>query len=503
MKQYILTIDQGTTSTRAILFDEKVNIIAMNQIEFRPICPQNGWVEQNPEEIWELVYQTIQNVIRQSHIDVSLIKAIGITNQRETTVIWDRFTGKPVYNAIVWQSRQSQSICENLIQQHKENEFLEKTGLIINPYFSASKIKWIFDHVEGVKERANQGKLQFGTIDTYLLWKLTKGSVHATDYSNASRTLLYNINTLEWDEALMQYFDVPMSMLPEVKPSSHIFGYATALSSIDPSFEKIPIASMIGDQQAALFGQCCFEAGSIKSTYGTGCFILMNTGTQRITSQKGLLTTIAWGLNGKIEYALEGSVFVAGSAIQWLRDGLEFFKTSSECEASTKDKQPSQGVYMVPAFVGLGTPYWDNDARGAIFGITRSTTKNHITAATIESIAYQAKDVMDVMQEESNYDIQYLGVDGGASVNNYMMQFQADLLNCKLVRPLCKETTALGATYLAGLSTGVFHSKEEIQHLHQVEQVFISRMDDSERKNRMKGWKTAIQATLQYKINNK
>lgn len=500
MKQYILTIDQGTTSTRAILFDQKVNIIAMNQIEFSPICPKSGWVEQNPEEIWELVYQTIQNVIRQSNIDVSFIKGIGITNQRETTVIWDRFTGKPVYNAIVWQSRQSQSICETLIQDNKESEFLEKTGLILNPYFSASKIKWIFDHIEGVKKRADQGELLFGTIDTYLLWKLTKGSVHATDYSNASRTLLYNINTLKWDESLMQYFDVPRSMLPEVMPSSHIFGYATALSNIDKCFENIPIASMIGDQQAALFGQCCFEAGSIKSTYGTGCFILMNTGTQRITSQKGLLTTIAWGLNGKIEYALEGSVFVAGSAIQWLRDGLEFFKTSSECEKSTRDNNPSQGVYMVPAFVGLGTPYWDNDARGAIFGITRSTTKNHITAATIESIAYQAKDVMDVMQEESNYDIQYLGVDGGASVNDYMMQFQADLLNCKLIRPLCKETTALGATYLAGLSTGVFHSKEEIQHLHQVEQVFVSRMSDNERKNRMMGWKTAIHATLQYKM---
>lgn len=500
MKQYILTIDQGTTSTRAILFDQKVNIIAMNQIEFSPICPKSGWVEQNPEEIWELVYQTIQNVIRQSNIDVSFIKGIGITNQRETTVIWDRFTGKPVYNAIVWQSRQSQSICETLIQDNKESEFLEKTGLILNPYFSASKIKWIFDHIEGVKKRADQGELLFGTIDTYLLWKLTKGSVHATDYSNASRTLLYNINTLKWDESLMQYFDVPRSMLPEVMPSSHIFGYATALSNIDKCFENIPIASMIGDQQAALFGQCCFEAGSIKSTYGTGCFILMNTGTQRITSQKGLLTTIAWGLNGKIEYALEGSVFVAGSAIQWLRDGLEFFKTSSECEKSTRDNNPSQGVYMVPAFVGLGTPYWDNDARGAIFGITRSTTKNHITAATIESIAYQAKDVMDVMQEESNYDIQYLGVDGGASVNDYMMQFQADLLNRKLIRPLCKETTALGATYLAGLSTGVFHSKEEIQHLHQVEQVFVSRMSDNERKNRMMGWKTAIHATLQYKM---
>ncbi|MCM1513933.1 MAG: glycerol kinase GlpK [Anaeroplasma bactoclasticum] len=501
MKQYILTIDQGTTSTRAILFDEKVNIIAMNQIEFNPICPNSGWVEQNPEEIWELVYQVIQNVIRQSNIDVTLIKGIGITNQRETTVIWDRSTGKPVYNAIVWQSRQSQSICESLIQNNKESEFLAKTGLVLNPYFSASKIKWIFDHVEGVKKRADQGELLFGTIDTYLLWKLTKGSVHATDYSNASRTLLYNINTLKWDESLMKYFDVPMSMLPEVKPSSHIFGYATALSSIDQSFEKVPIASMIGDQQAALFGQCCFEAGSIKSTYGTGCFILMNTGTQRISSQKGLLTTIAWGLDGKIEYALEGSVFVAGSAIQWLRDGLEFFKMSSECEKSTRDNNPSQGVYMVPAFVGLGTPYWDNDVRGAIFGLTRSTTKNHIIAATIESIAYQAKDVMDVMQEESNYDIQYLGVDGGASVNDYMMQFQADLLNCKLIRPLCKETTALGATYLAGLSTGVFHSREEIQHLHQVEQVFVSRMDNNERKNRMKGWKTAIQSTLQYKIN--
>lgn len=499
MGSYILTIDQGTTSTRAIIFDSKAKIVAMSQIEFTQICPENGWVEHNPEEIWELTCQTIQNVLNQSNILVKEIKGIGITNQRETTVLWNKQTGEPVYNAIVWQSRQSQAICEELIRKNKEKEFFEKTGLRINPYFSASKVKWIFDNVDGVRQKAETGEVLFGTIDTYLLWKLTNGMVHATDYSNASRTLIYNIKELKWDLELMKYFDISPAMLPKVYDSSHIFGYATALSKIDKDFVNVPIASLIGDQQAALFGQCCFDKGDCKSTYGTGCFILMNTGSEYIHSKSGLLTTIAWGIDGKIEYALEGSVFVAGSAIQWLRDGLEFFEKSSDCEKAIRGNNPSGDVYVVPAFVGLGTPYWDNDVRGAIFGITRATTKDHITVATIESIAYQAHDVMDVMRKESNCDIQYLGVDGGASVNDYMMQFQADLLNAKLIRPVCLEITALGATYLCGLATGVFHSIDEIRKLHQVEQVFMKRMSDKQRDEKLMGWKMAIHATMKYK----
>ena len=500
--KYILTIDQGTTSTRTILFNNKGEIICKSQMEFTQICPKNGWVEHNPEEIYELTVQTIKNVLNSSSIDIKKIKAIGITNQRETTVLWDKTTGKPVYNAIVWQSRQSLSICEELINSGKEEIFKEKTGLIINPYFSGSKIKWIFDYVKGVKERALNNEILFGTIDTYLLWKLTNGKVHATDYSNASRTLLINIKTLEWDDELCRYFDVPKCILPEVLPSSNVYGYALSLSKIDKYFENIPIASLIGDQQAALFGQCCFDLGDCKSTYGTGCFILMNTKDKIIKSQKGLLTTIAWGLNGKVEYALEGSVFVSGSVIQWLRDNMEFFENSNDCEKSVREKNPSNGVYFVPAFVGLGTPYWDNDARGAIFGLTRATTKNNITAAAIEASPYQAKAVMDAMIEEANHDILYLGVDGGASINNYMMQFQADLLNAKLIRPKCLETTALGACYLAGLATGVFESIDQIKKMHQVEQVFVRNISDEELYNRMNGWNQAISSTLSYKIKN-
>lgn len=498
-EKYILTIDQGTTSTRSIIFNQKANIIAQSQMEFTQICPKDGWVEHNPEEIWELTYQTIKNVINSSNINVKDIKAIGITNQRETTVLWNKKTGKPVYNAIVWQSRQSQQICEDLISKGKSKIFQEKTGLIINPYFSASKIKWIFNNVKGAKEAADKGEILFGTIDTYLLWKLTGKVVHATDYSNASRTLIYNINRLCWDSELMDYFDIPEQILPEVLPSSHIFGYATALSNIDPEFNKVPIASLIGDQQAALFGQCCFDEGCAKSTYGTGCFILMNTKDKLIHSKNGLLTTIAWGINNKIEYALEGSVFVSGSAIQWLRDGLEFFENSSDCEKAIRGSNPSGNIYLIPAFVGLGTPYWDNDARGAIFGITGATTKDHITVAAIEASAYQAKDVMDVMIEESGVNIQYLGVDGGASVNDYLMQFQANLLDAKLTRPKCKETTALGATYLAGLATGVFDSIESIKKLHQVEQIFVKNITEEEKNCRIRGWKKAVNATLQYK----
>lgn len=498
---YILTIDQGTTSTRTIIFDNQAKMVAKSQKEFTQICPKDGYVEHNPEEIWQLTKETIKEAIDIAKIDVINIKALGITNQRETTVLWNKITGQPVYNAIVWQSRQSQEICDELIAKGLENIIKDKTGLIINPYFSASKIKWIFDHVPKVKTEALKGNILFGTIDTYLLWKLTNGKVHATDYSNASRTLIYNIKELKWDEELLKYFDIPTNILPKVLPSSYLFGYATALEDINPLFSKIPIASLIGDQQAALFGQCCFDGGDAKSTYGTGCFILMNTKDKIIHSNKGLLTTIAWGLDNKVEYALEGSVLVAGSAIQWLRDNLNFFKITKDCEKFVKGPNPSQGIYFVPAFVGLGTPYWNNDARGTILGINRSTTKDHIIAATIEATPYQAKDVMDVMIEESGYDLRYLGVDGGASANNYMMQFQADLLNQKLIRPICQETTALGAAYLAGLATGIFKSKEQIKTLHQVECVFTSKITDEERMERINGWHNAIDATLQYKNN--
>ena len=497
--KYILTIDQGTTSTRTIIFDYRGTIVTKSQMEFSQICPKNGWVEHNPEEIWELTLQTIKNAINSINLKVTDIAAIGITNQRETTVLWNKKTGRAVYNAIVWQSRQSQEICDTLIERGLNDLFKKKTGLIINPYFSASKIKWIFDHVKTVQDDANKGDILFGTIDTYLLWKLTNGKVHATDYSNASRTLIYNIHTLEWDDELLKYFNIPKSILPKVLPSSHIYGFATALSSIDMGFNTIPIASLIGDQQSALFGQCCFDEGCTKSTYGTGCFILMNTKDRIIYSNKGLLTTIAWGLDGKVEYALEGSVFVSGSAIQWLRDGMEMFKNSSDCEKAIRGENPSGGIYFVPAFVGLGTPYWDNDVRGAIFGITRATTKDHITVAAIEASPYQAKDVMDVMIEESGFNIKYLGVDGGASVNDYMMQFQADLLDAKLIRPICQETTALGAMYLAGLAIGFYKSKEDIKKLHQVEKIFIRQIDEDKQKKLMHGWKTAIHATLKFK----
>lgn len=499
MKQYILTIDQGTTSTRAIIFNLNGGIVSLSQREFKQICPYNGWVEHNPEEIWEITYQTIRNVVNQSHILASEIKAIGITNQRETTVMWDKNTGKPIYNAIVWQSRQSQTICDELIDKGYIDLIKKKTGLIINPYFSASKIKWIFDHVPNALEEAKKGNILFGTIDTYLIWRLTNHKVHATDYSNASRTMLYNIYGLVWDKDILNILKIPENILPEVKPSSYLYGNAIGLTDIDLAFKDIPIASVIGDQQAALFGQCCFNKGDCKCTYGTGCFILMNTGDKPSNSQKGLLTTIAWGLNGKIEYALEGSVFVGGSVVQWLRDEMAFFKVSSDCEKYLIHDDPSNGVYFVPAFVGLGTPYWDNDARGAIYGLTRATTRENIIAAGLEGIAYQVNDVINVMQEEASTPIVYLGVDGGASVNDYMMQFQANLLDVKLMRSTCKETTAMGAAYLAGLTIGLYDSKANIAKLHQVEKVFLSNINETERRNKLSGWKKAIKATLEYK----
>lgn len=499
MKKYILTIDQGTTSTRSILFDKKANIISISQMEIEQICPNDGWVEHNPLEIWFKTYQTIENVIKQAKVSAKEIAGIAITNQRETTILWDKTSGTPIYNAVVWQSRQSQEICDKLIKDGYEKLILSKTGLVINSYFSGSKISWLLNNVEGAYDKAINGQIKFGTVDSYLLWNLTNGSVHATDYTNASRTMIYNIYDLCWDDELLNILDIPSAILPNVLDSNAIFGYATGLCEIDEDFKEVPIASIIGDQQASLFGQCCFEQGDAKNTYGTGCFMLMNTKEPIKNPTHGLLSTIAWGLDGKIEYALEGSVFIAGAGVQWLRDKMEFFVESKDCEKALKVKNPSGGIYIVPAFVGLGTPYWDSDARGAIFGITRTTTKDNITAATIEAIAYQTKDVLDVMEQSSNVKIRTMGVDGGACVNSYLMQFQADLLNITLKRPICKETTALGATYICGLKVGLFTSKEEVIGLHLIDSMFTSSMDEGQRKKLISGWKKAVNATLQYK----
>ena len=502
MKNYVLAIDQGTTSSRAIIFNKQSEVVAKSQMDFSQICPQNGWVEHNPDEIWETVYQLIKETLFKSGLQLKDICAIGITNQRETTVIWDKFTGKPIYNAIVWQSRQSQEICDKLIEDGYEELIHQKTGLVINPYFSASKIKWILDNVPGSYERAKKGELLFGTIDTFLVWKLTEGKLHITDPTNASRTMLYNIKEMCWDEELLKIMDIPVELLPEVRSNSEIYGIATKLWEIDENVD-VPITSIIGDQQASLFGQCCFEIGSIKNTYGTGCFMLMNTKYKPVFSKKGLLTTIAWNVDGKTEYALEGSVFVAGSAIQWLRDGLRMFKHSSDCEDYANRVNSSEGVYVVPAFVGLGTPYWDNDARGAIFGLTRSTKKEHFITATIESIAYQSKDLMEVMKEEAKIQISSLGVDGGASVNDYLMQFQSNILNLKLVRPKCLETTALGAAYLAGLAVKMWRDKNEILRYNSVDKIFLNKISDKEREFKYDGWKIAVNATRQFKHRQK
>ncbi|MBO4666931.1 MAG: glycerol kinase GlpK [Bacilli bacterium] len=499
MKKYVLAIDQGTTSSRAIIFNRESEIVSTAQMEFSQICPKSGWVEHNPVEIWETVYEVVKEALFKSGLRLSDIAAIGITNQRETTILWDKKTGKPVYNAICWQSRQSQSICEDWINKGYEDIIHKKTGLIINPYFSASKIRWIFDNVPGVYERALKGEIYFGTVDTFLVWKLTEGKCHITDVTNASRTMMFNINTLTWDPELMEMFGIPECILPRVVSNSEEYGIATKLYQIDESSD-IPIASIIGDQQASLFGQCCFDVGSVKNTYGTGCFMLMNTKNRAVYSEKGLLTTIAWKIGEETEYALEGSVFVAGSAIQWLRDGMRMFAKSSDCEEYAKRTLSSDGVYVVPAFVGLGTPYWDNDARGAVFGLTRATKKEHFITATLESIAYQTKDVMEVMKEEAKTRIRTLAVDGGASANNYLMQFQADILDVKVLRPKCLETTALGAAYLAGLATHVWKNKEEILKDHTIEKIFLNTISEEERTKRYNGWKKAIEATRVYKL---
>lgn len=488
-QKYVMALDAGTTSNRAIIFDVDSKIVGIAQKEFTQHFPQPGWVEHDAEEIWSSMHEVMREALEQSGLVASDIAAIGITNQRETAVIWDRATGRPIYNAIVWQSRQTADICEDLKRQGFVDEFQEKTGLVIDAYFSGTKVKWILDHVKGAREKAEKGELAFGTIDTWLLWKLTGGEVHKTDYSNASRTLMFNIKTLEWDEALLKYLTVPKSLLPEVRPSSEVYGH-TIPSIIGAS---VPVAGMAGDQQSALFGQNCFSPGEAKNTYGTGCFLLMNTGTDICMSKNGLVTTIAWGLDGKVEYALEGSIFVGGSAIQWLRDGLRLVDSAPDSEWVAKKVPDAGGVYMVPAFVGLGAPYWDMNARGMIIGLTRGTTKAHIVRATLDSLAYQTRDVLGAMEADSGNRLAALKVDGGAVANNLLMQFQADLLGVPVDRPQITETTALGAAYLAGLATGVWASKEELKKSWQLDTRFAPSLDQQEADKLYKGWKKAVE----------
>ncbi|WP_342507228.1 glycerol kinase GlpK [Sporosarcina sp. FSL K6-2383] len=496
-EKYILALDQGTTSTRAILFDQKGEIFHTSQQEFTQYFPQSGWVEHRADEIWSSVLAVMAGVLSEKkNIDASQIAGIGITNQRETAVVWDKHTGDPVYNAIVWQSRQTADICEELKAQGHSDMVRDKTGLLIDAYFSGTKVKWILDNVEGARERAERGDLLFGTIDTWLVWKLSGGKTHVTDYSNASRTLMYNIYDLQWDQELLDMLDVPASMLPEVRPSSEIYGH----TDTDLFFgHAAPLAGMAGDQQAALFGQACFDSGMVKNTYGTGCFMLMNTGEKAVKSEHGLLTTLAWGIDGKVEYALEGSIFVAGSAIQWLRDGLRMFRDSSESERYADRVESTEGVYVVPAFVGLGAPYWDSDVRGAVFGLTRGTSKEHFVRATLESLAYQTKDVLDAMEADSGISLKALRVDGGAVANNFLMQFQSDLLNVPVERPVISETTALGAAYLAGLAVGFWKDRSEIAKHWHLDKQFEPEMEQEVREEIYGGWQKAIRATMAYK----
>ncbi|MFE3976355.1 MULTISPECIES: glycerol kinase GlpK [unclassified Peribacillus] len=496
MEKYILSLDQGTTSSRAILFNEKGEIVHSSQKEFTQHFPKPGWVEHNANEIWGSILAVIAGVLSESGVKPEQIAGIGITNQRETAVVWDKETGTPVYNAIVWQSRQTSEICDDLKEKGLNDLFRDKTGLLIDAYFSGTKVKWILDNVEGARQRADEGKLLFGTIDTWLIWKLSGGKAHVTDYSNASRTLMYNIHELKWDEELLEILTVPKSMLPEVRPSSEVYAH-----TIEYHFfgQSIPIAGAAGDQQAALFGQACFNEGMAKNTYGTGCFMLMNTGAKAVSSEHGLLTTLAWGLNGKVEYALEGSIFVAGSAIQWLRDGLRMLNDAKDSEAYAKRVESTDGVYVVPAFVGLGTPYWDSEVRGAIFGLTRGTSKEHFIRATLESLAYQTKDVLDAMEADSGIELQTLRVDGGAVKNDFLMQFQSDLLQVPVERPTINETTALGAAYLAGLAVGYWKDQEEISQQWAVDKTFKPSMEVQDRDKLYEGWKKAVHAAMAFK----
>lgn len=496
MEKYILSLDQGTTSSRAILFNKEGHIVHVAQKEFTQIFPEPGWVEHNAQEIWGTILAVIATCLIESGVKPKQIAGIGITNQRETTVVWDKESGRPVYNAIVWQSRQTKYICDELQEAGYGEMFRSKTGLLIDSYFSGTKVKWILDNVPGAREKAERGDLLFGTIDTWLIWKLTGGNVHVTDYSNASRTLMYNIHELKWDDELLELLTIPKQMLPEVRSSSEVYG-----KTVDFHFfgEEIPIAGAAGDQQAALFGQACFQQGMAKNTYGTGCFMLMNTGEQAVKSSHGLLTTIAWGIDGKVEYALEGSVFVAGSAVQWLRDGLRMIKESKDSELYAIKVESTDGVYVVPAFVGLGTPYWDSEVKGAIFGLTRGTSKEHFIRATLESLAYQTKDVLTAMEADSSIKLTKLRVDGGAIQNNFLMQFQSDMLGVPVECPQVFETTALGAAYLAGLAVGYWSDRDEIAAQWSIDRTFAPSMLEERRNALYSGWGKAIEATKVFK----
>lgn len=494
MSKYILALDQGTTSSRAIIFDHSGAVISVAQKEFRQIFPQPGWVEHDPTEIWSTQLGVATEAISKAGLSTEHIAAIGITNQRETTVVWERSTGKPIYNAIVWQDRRTASFCDTLRAKGADKLIREKTGLILDAYFSATKIKWILDNVEGAREKANKGDLCFGTVDSWLIWNLTRGKVHATDVTNASRTMLLNIHTQQWDGELEKIFDVPGSMLPEVRSSSEVYGETQNIITA----HQIPIAGIAGDQQSALFGQMCAQPGMVKNTYGTGCFMLMNTGEKSVPSQNNLLTTIAWKVNGITQYALEGSVFIAGAVVQWLRDGLGIIRSSGEVEALADKVSGNEGVYLVPAFAGLGAPHWDQYARGTIVGMTRGTTSAHIARAALESIAYQTMDVLKAMEADSGIAIKELRVDGGATANNLLMQFQSDMLNTKVIRPKIIETTALGAAYLAGLAVGYWKNMEEVQKQWQAERVFEPTMQEAERVGLTQGWRRAIKAVISW-----
>ena len=493
MEQYVMALDQGTTSSRCILFNHAGDICGMAQREFEQIYPHPGWVEQNPREIWSSQYSVMAQVMAENGIDAKQIKGIGITNQRETTIIWNRYTGEPVYNAIVWQCRRTAEMIDALKEEGFDQVIREKTGLIADAYFSASKIAWILDHVEGAREQAEKGDLLFGTVDTWLIWNLTGGLVHVTDYTNASRTMLFDIHKLCWDEEIMAKFRIPRAMLPEVKPSSCIYGYTDEKVLVG----NVPIAGAAGDQQAALFGQGCFQPGDVKNTYGTGCFLLMNTGTDPVMSGNGLLTTIAASTDpAKVEYALEGSIFVAGAANQWLRDGMRLVENTPETEKYASQVEDTDGVFIVPAFAGMGAPYWNQYARGTVVGLTRGCTREHFIRATLESIAYQAYDVIKAMEEDAGVRLNVLKVDGGASANNMLMQFQADINNTIVHRPKCIETTALGAAYLAGLATGYWKNKDEIKENWQLGRAFESEMDKEKRNQLLKGWKRAVRCAI-------
>ena len=492
MSSYILSIDQGTTSSRAIVFDEKLQIVGISQKEIENFFPRPGWVEMSAETIYDSVVEVVKDVLIKTRIMPIEIKGIGITNQRETTIVWDRKTGKPVYNALVWQSRQSNELCEQVIRQGHANYIKQKTGLTVDPYFSASKIRWILDHIEDGQLRALNGELMFGTVDSWLVYRLSNGRTHITDVSNASRTMLMDIDKLQWDKKLLNIWNIPESMLPEIKASSEIYDHTDFLGV------EIPIASVIGDQQSALFGQMCFEEGQCKNTYGTGCFLLFNTGKRRVDSKNGLVSTIAWKIGDEVYYALEGSVFVAGSAIQWLRDGLKLIETAPESEDKAKMVPDSGGVYVVPAFTGLGAPYWDQHARGAIFGLTRGTTREHLIRATLESLAYQTYDVIEALENDTGISVKGLQVDGGACRNNLLMQFQSDILHAEIIRPVNFETTALGTCMLSGLATGAFNSLSDLRLMYNVDRRFEPMISITHQSRLINGWKKAVRATMEY-----